>query len=346
MIHAAVSGFTNLVSLQGVAQFKLAANLPAESTTTIAELAKTSGMHLDDAELIARNGVTRRLLLQHDDGKIGHSAASKAILEFPNLASFVEGTLAHMWGAAPFVVKAMEKWPGSQEPTQTAYNLAHTTDLSFFEYMAQHETVARKFAESMTLMQSSPALSVDFVLGYDWNLHASGTVVDVGGSQGSVAFKLAEAFPGMDIIVQDRPEIIALAPKTAYKNVQFQEHDFFAPQPVKDADVYFFRFILHDWPTKYCIKILQALIPALKRGARVILMDAIVPEPGVLSPFQERSIRDYDMVMKMLFNAKERTEIDWRKLIGDADEGGRFEVIHVLRPVRSQLGFLVIEWTG
>ena len=54
-------------------------------------------------------------------------------------------------------------------------------------------------------------------------------------------------------------------------------------------------------------------------------MDAILPDPGILTPFQERSIRDYDIVMKALFVSKERSESDWRILVADPDgaEGSR-----------------------
>ena len=58
-------------------------------------------------------------------------------------------------------------------------------------------------------------------------------------------------------------------------------HDFFKEaQPVHGADVYFFRFIFHNWPDKYCLKILRSLIPALKTGAKVVIIDYVLPGPG------------------------------------------------------------------
>jgi hypothetical protein len=39
--------------------------------------------------------------------------------------------------------------------------------------------------------------------------------------------------------------------------------------------------------------------------------------------------------LEVLFNARERSEGDWRKLIADADESGRFKVVGVLRSVRA-----------
>ncbi|KAF2826579.1 hypothetical protein CC86DRAFT_292023, partial [Ophiobolus disseminans] len=105
--------------------------------------------------------------------------------------------------------------------------------------------------------------------------------------------------------------------------------------------------ILHDWPAKYCIQILQALVPALKPGARIVLMEGIVPEPEVCTPYQERWLTNYDMIMKMMFASKERTIGDWKQLIDNADEGGRFKLVDVIRPDGSQLSLLVIDgWSN
>jgi hypothetical protein len=57
-------------------------------------------------------------------------------------------------------------------------------------------------------------------------------------------------------------------------------HDFFTEQPVKDADIYLLRFILHNWSDSYCIDILRRLVPALKDGARVLVNDIVLPDLG------------------------------------------------------------------
>ena len=36
-------------------------------------------------------------------------------------------------------------------------------------------------------------------------------------------------------------------------------HDFFKPQPIRNASVYFMRMILHDWPDYKALEILKAL---------------------------------------------------------------------------------------
>jgi len=78
-------------------------------------------------------------------------------------------------------------------------------------------------------------------------------------------------------------------------------HDFLTEQPVKNADVYFFRWIFHNWSDKYSIQILRALIPALKPGARVVINDNVLPEPGVLSLWQETRLRSVLNTIMRLF---------------------------------------------
>jgi predicted O-methyltransferase YrrM len=121
------------------------------------------------------------------------------------------------------------------------------------------------------------------------------TFVDIGGSLGASAVAVAQHLPNVRCIIQDKPEIAARAtatiPDALSNRVSFMEHDFFAEQPIKDADIYYFRRVFHNWSDKYCIKILQALVPALKSGARVIISDLIIPQRGSVSLYKEWQIR-------------------------------------------------------
>ena len=131
--------------------------------------------------------------------------------------------------------------------------------------------------------------------GFDWDSIGSGTVVDVGGSHGSLSIAIAQRFPTLRCIVQDKPEVVSLGqeslPAHLSGRVSFMGHDFFAAQPVKDADIYILRWILHDWSDKYATRILQQLTPALKSGARILIIEQVLPEPGTMSKYQEKSIR-------------------------------------------------------
>lgn len=55
------------------------------------------------------------------------------------------------------------------------------------------------------------------------------------------------------------------------------EHDFFKPQPIKDAAVFTMRFISHDWPDETLRKILKRLRSAAQTSTKLIILDSIVP---------------------------------------------------------------------
>lgn len=131
--------------------------------------------------------------------------------------------------------------------------------------------------------------------GYRWASLGDATVVDVGGSEGKYSVALAQAFPDLNFIVQDLPEVVKAVeskprPTEVSDRISFMPHSMFEQQPVT-ADIYLFRWIFHDWPDKYVVKILSQLVPAMKTGARVIISEVILPEPNTLSLLQEKKVR-------------------------------------------------------
>lgn len=148
----------------------------------------------------------------------------------------------------------------------------------------------------MEYFQYAPGFEAAQVVdSFDWDSVKDGTVVDVGGSHGVVSIELARRFPSLRFIVQDHDKVVAeslsMVPEDVAGRVTFMAHDFFTEQPVKKADVYFYRWILHNWSDKYCIKICRALIPALKPGALLLIQEILIPEPGTISRYEERKLR-------------------------------------------------------
>lgn len=129
------------------------------------------------------------------------------------------------------------------------------------------------------------------------SLPDGGIVVDLGGSQGHVSAFLAEAVPTLKFVVQDLPEAISdtayQIPESVSDRVILMEHDFFSPQVSKNIDIVLIRYIFHNWSDEYCLRILRHLIPGLKKGAKVVIQDHLLPEPGTLSMTMEKDVRYY-----------------------------------------------------
>lgn len=75
-------------------------------------------------------------------------------------------------------------------------------------------------------------------------------VIDIGGNSGYISQQLAEVTKDVCFVVQDRPEVVCMAeeelPVAFRGRISFGAHDFFDKQPIRGAQVYFIRKILHD----------------------------------------------------------------------------------------------------
>lgn len=150
----------------------------------------------------------------------------------------------------------------------------------------------------MQIFTERPQFSLSYVTDhYDCESLGRAQVVDVGGSHGHVSLALARWFNNLSIIIQDMERVVenVTVPEDLQERVKFMAHSLFAPQLVQGADVYYLRWILHNWSDKYCILILRALLNALKHGAKVIIQETLMPEPGTVALWREKnlmSVRD------------------------------------------------------
>jgi len=172
---------------------------------------------------------------------------------------------------------------------------------------------------------------------FDWD--GVEKVVDVGGGNGQCSAAIASAYPGIKCIVQD-----LVPPPSCPDNVEYEEHDFFTPQPVTDADVYLLRNVLREWSDPYAVQILQQIVPAMKDGAKILVVDHVLPEPGTEPKVMEKAVRAVDLSVMQMLAGKERSGDDWEKLVKEAD--ARLSVVKITTPKESRLGFVEITLEG
>lgn len=204
------------------------------------------------------------------------------------------------------LAEALEKWPGSQEPSETVcfiiiilmlvYNtpqgFALANNASIFEVLAAEPSRAVRFANAMRVMTSKPEFDPSYATDYyDWSALGECQVVDVGGGQGHVAAALCKSHGALRVLVQDMAGVVQGADESRLGDrVTLVAHDLFAAQTVT-AEVYFFRWVFHNWSDEYCLRILRAQVPALRPGVRIVVQDAIMPEPGTAARWREKDSR-------------------------------------------------------
>lgn len=243
-----------------------------------------------------------RLFCEPRRGYVTHSLASRLLAEELLLRQglWQLGEEAPSWSQN--IVEALGRFKGGQEPNQTGFQVAHGTDLAAYDYMEKNPDLAQRFALSMSSFARFPsrptasATKMTISGAFNWSSLGSGLVVDIGGSQGTDAINIATQNSGLRVLVQDLPKAIMgaemLLPEELRANgrVCFMPYDFFTPQTVC-ADAYLIKQCLHNWPDHYCIRILRNQVPALKPGARLIIIDSIAPLPGQMSLMDERTVR-------------------------------------------------------
>ncbi|KAH8696533.1 putative O-methyltransferase [Talaromyces proteolyticus] len=335
----------SLVYLKFISHFDLANKVPVDGEITFTELAASIGVDYGALTRILRLSIAHRIFKEPRPGVVAHSAASREIAEDTRVASWVGANVDDMWPAAGRVVDALIKWPLATEPNQIGFSLANETNRSFYEELDKSPERARRFGGAMSCFTTSDGYSLSHLTdGYPWESISSGTVVDLGGSHGDAAFALSRKYPTLNFIVQELPQVVENSKEEPGLDVKFMVHDLFEEQPVHGAEVYLYRWVLHNWPDKYCVKALQALIPALKQGSRVLVMDFVMPPPGTLPNNIERNLRAMDLTMLEIGNAKERDLGEWESLFEQAHP--KFVFKGMRQPPGSRLAILEATWAG
>ncbi|KAI0548226.1 S-adenosyl-L-methionine-dependent methyltransferase [Xylaria curta] len=335
--------WTAFVSVKAILRFKLDRSFPVGESTSFEAMSQYCGLNVIHVRRIVRHAIINHHFFQEKTpGVITHSALT-AILADDDLArNSLVVELDEFWPAGVKMADAMQKWPNSEENNETGFTIANNSTKSMYDIFAEDPERADRFA----MYFSKPDESADALPeNYPWA--EKQTMVDVGGSHGSVACNIAERFPHMKCYVQDLPDTVAEGisrlPDKLKDRVSFVAHDFFTDQPIQ-ADVYYFRSIFHNWADKYCIVILRKLIPALRPGARIIIHERMLPGLEGLSARDARRAIDMDVGMQQLLNAQQREMQDWLNLFRRADP--KFKFIGARQPPGAIRWIIEAEWTG
>ncbi|KAL6721250.1 hypothetical protein ACLMJK_000352 [Lecanora helva] len=316
--------------------FGFATSFPAgKHEATFAEIATASGVPEPLVQRLLRHAMTNRIFCEPREGIVAHTAASKFLAENKDAREWSDGLIPGIQ-----IIRVTIALIDSQ-----GYNIAHNTNRTIFGEISQDTARENRYGAAMAWFATRPDLQAQYVVdGFDWASLGAGTVVDVGGSYGTLSVAIGRNFPLLHFIVQDQREVVETArqvlPEEMKNRVKFLGHDFFTEQPIKEAQVYLLRWILHDWSDKYAITIIRALARAMGPRSRIVVCEQVMPTPGSISAYQERAMRGLDLAMLEVHNARERSVEDWATLFASADS--RLQLQNVRRPEGSRLSFLEV----
>lgn len=177
----------NNLSLHAVWEFKVAQAVPINGMISYEELTRKvvqlNNVNISVLSLrrLVRHAITNRVFREPQKGFVEHTRMSRLLLEDVPLNNWVGFMCNDLWLPVAHVVKAMKKWPASEEPTETGVNLAYNQNKAWFDFLQQDEVFATRYSLAMKAHGGGEGYSLQSVVeGYPWSELADGaTVVDV-----------------------------------------------------------------------------------------------------------------------------------------------------------------------
>lgn len=186
---------------------------------------------------------------------------------------------------------------------ETGFSKVHPEGV--FVYFAEHPHENRLFNAAMTAKSHGDIAAI--LPAYDFSQFA--TIADIAGGRGHLLRAILKQCPKSQGILFDQPHVCAEVSPDKGEKLTIAAGDFFTDRMPK-ADAYLLMNIIHDWPDAESTKILSAIRRDMPAHARVLLIEAVVPEaPG------PHLAKELDIVMMVLPGGKERTKEEYADLV-------------------------------
>jgi O-methyltransferase/methyltransferase family protein len=257
------------------------------------DLARETGVDADALHRLLRALASDGIFAEHESRVFANTAASDVVRD-DAWTSF-----AHLFGGVFY--DAVRDLPGAVRNGKATF--AEMFGAEFWPWLASHPEERNEFDRAMAGGNDHRA---ERLAGLGWR--DGEVVVDVGGGNGSLLLGLLRRKPTLRGIVFDLPE--TNRDESSFPDgLEFVAGSFFERAPTGDA--YLLSGILHDWDDEAAAAICRTIRAAASPGARLLITESVVP-PGN----EPDGAKWLDLLMLVLAGGRERTEPDWRELLG------------------------------
>lgn len=292
------------------------------------DLAGAAGAHAPSLRRLLRALATLEIVREREDGAFellptGAFLRSDGETSLRSWALMVGGYQWQTWG------RLLE----SVRTGQSARTLLYGTE--GFEHLERDPEWAAVFHQAM--VEVTRLVTPGLVRAYDFS--ALKRLVDVGGGYGALLAAILAANPGARGVLFD--QVHALGKARAHleraglaDRCELVAGSFFEAVP-EGADAYLLKSILHDWNDERCRVILENCRRAMKPGAKLLVVERLMPGKMEASAAHRNVVRS-DLNMMVSLAALERTEAQFRSLLESA--GLRLD-----RTIPADGGFYILE---
>lgn len=173
--------YQTMFALQWLLHFGLLSSVPEDGTISYAEMATLANVPEAQLKSVARMAMTSNILREPALNQVAHTAVSVMFVRNKSMRDWAGFMFDASIPTAASMVKATEKWPGSVQKTETAYNVAFKHEMPFFHHLSQNPKLTEQFSGYMKSVTDGRGTDlVHLVQGYDWgDLPKHALVVDV-----------------------------------------------------------------------------------------------------------------------------------------------------------------------
>ena len=300
-----MSGYQKSQALFVAAKLGIA-DILSNGSKTADELAKATGVNSRSIYHLMRSLISVGVFSLEDNEKFCLNSLGKHLLT--GTSDSLRGTVMTMgdqsyqaWGNLLYGIKT----------GKTAFN--HTFNRDIYSYLKQDSEASLNFNEWMKETTREWLLPV--LEAYDFS--EVKTLVDVGGSIGTLTAVILNANPKMQAILFDREDVVVDAQQVlegagVADRCQIVGGNFF-DAVLPEGDLYLISRVLLNWDDTHAIKILTNCYQAMTVKDRLVVVDFMLPK-GKMSPF----IGLTSLNLFLLFGNFMRTEDEFYNLLSSA----------------------------
>jgi hypothetical protein len=317
-----LSGYWISMALHVAARLGLA-DLLKDGPRAPVELAAAAGAHAGSLHRLLRALASVGVFAEDGAGRFGLTPLAERLRgDVPGsqkaLALMMGDEHYRAWGELEHCVRTGE----------TGFRKVYGKEI--FDYLAEHPAAAKVFDEAMVGVhggESSPMCDA-----YDFS--GLGTLVDVGGGNGSLLAVVLRRFEHLRGVLYDLPHVVERA------GANFQAAgladrcrvvggNFFEQVP-PGGDAYLLRHIIHDWDDDRSVQILGNVRRAIGPGGKLLVVEGVVPAGNAPS-----FTKLLDLTMLVIPGGLERTKAEYAALFARAG----FRLSRVV-PTRSEVSVI------
>ncbi|KAL9106114.1 MAG: hypothetical protein Q9227_008814 [Pyrenula ochraceoflavens] len=344
--------WTDALSLRIIYYYKLASAVPVDGSASYEEIAATSGLDKSLVFRTLRYAMSNNMFDEDESGRVRHTAISRMLATNQTFYDGIGLGIDEIGPSSTQVIAAWEKYGQTTgEPTHSAFSLYNGSDKSMFAILEATPERARRFGSAMRFYTSEGSWDMRQVLAaFDWStLDKPGSrIIDCGGGNGQLSQLLAQETKYLSFTVQDLPNVVAdglkQLPKELKERINFQAKDFMTPQEAEHPPSGFLICrCTHNWSDKYAARMLKNLVPAFRKGSKLLIIDHVLAEKPTKS-LMDKGALQLDFTMTTIQNALERRAADFKNLLKMSDE--RFVLEKITKMENSDQSLIVVGWSG